>query len=335
MEAFISDNGEVAKFIHDDGSETAIKCVLSQSTFKEKDGTLTLEYTDRQKYSVFISASRGCYMSCPFCHLTIKQSTYSKLTGEAILANIKEAIESEIARKPELKSRFIKVCWMGMGDCVNQPHEVKEVTLALLDWVFEKGYAIGLDSVDISTVLPRVKPDWIREFTHLNKALKRYHLNPHNVKVEQAQLATLKEYPTRSTLRLFYSLHSAIQETREVLVPKAAPLTMALGQLQEFERLNPHSVVFHQLFVEKLNDSTAEVKAIIHWMKDFFPQSELRILRYNSCDRSPYHEWTAIDKAIAAIAKELPAVKVQQSAGSEVQAACGQFLVAFPKTVKP
>lgn len=335
MEAFISDNGEVAKFIHEDGSETAIKEGLSHSTFREDDGSLILALTDRNKYSVIISSSRGCYMSCPFCHLTIKNSTYAKLTKQGILENLKEALTHEVTRKPELKSRFIKICWMGMGDCVNQPQDVKDVTLAFVDWVLEKGYAAGLDGVDIATVLPRVKSDWIRIFTALNKSLSKYELNPDNLKVEQALFSTLREYPQRSTLRIFYSLHSAIQETREKLVPKATPLSAVIGQLQEFERNNPYSLVFHQLFVEDLNDSEEEVGAVIEWMQNYFPNSELRILRYNSCDRSPYHEWPAIDRAIATIASKLPLVKVQKSAGSEIQAACGQFLVAYPVQVKP
>ena len=92
--------------------------------------------------------------------------------------------------------------------------------------------------------------------------------------------------------------------------------------------------MLHQLFIEDLNDSEDEVSALLHLLKQEFPGIELRILRYNFCDRSPHREWSNIDYAIARIASEHKALKVQTSAGKEVAAACGQFLVAYPKSLK-
>lgn len=333
MEAFHTDDGSVAKFIHEDGSETAVKVVKSCSNFRAEDGRVLTEWVDRNKFSVFISSSLGCYMKCPFCHLTIKDSAYRKLRTAQVVANVKEAIEAEIARKPEMRERYVKLCWMGMGDALNQPDMVHDATLELMDWLMEKGYTRGLDCVDLSTVLPPVKDDWLELFPKLNEALAAYPVNPDSFRVEQAEVATHHEYVGRTRFRLFFSVHSAIQATRDKMVPGATPLEQALPKLRAFAASGPN-LMLHQLFVEGLNDTPEEVDALLALLKDNFPQQELRVLRYNFCDRSPYREWDRIDEAVSRIADQHAALKVQVSAGKEVAAACGQFLVAHPRSLK-
>ena len=83
MEIFRSTDGLVSKFIHDNGDETAIKCVPSQSTVLDRAaGTVRVVETDRQKGSLFISSSVGCYMKCRFCHLTTKDSVFRRLSTD-------------------------------------------------------------------------------------------------------------------------------------------------------------------------------------------------------------------------------------------------------------
>lgn len=333
MEAFYTQDGSVSKFIHEDGSETSVKVVKSCSSFKDEDGRVLTEWVDRNKYSVFISSSLGCYMKCPFCHLTIKDSQYRKLRTAQVIANVKAAISAEIERKPEMAQRYVKLCWMGMGDAVNQPEMVHEATLELMHWIMANGFARGLDCVDLSTVLPPVGDGWLTEFPQLNAALSVFPMNPESFRVEQAEIATHTEYEQRTPFRLFWSIHSAIQATRDLMVPGAMPLSEALPRLESFARSGPN-VLLHQLFVEGLNDSADEVSALIELLQSRFPHQELRVLRYNFCDRSPYREWDNIDQAVARIAANHDRVKVQVSAGKEVAAACGQFLVSFPRGVK-
>lgn len=334
MEVFLTDDGTVAKFIHDDGSETAVKVVKSCSNFKNQEtGLIDTEWVDRNKYSVFISASLGCYMKCKFCHLTIKDSAYRKLQTAQVVANVKEAILSELARKPDMAQRYVKLCWMGMGDAVNQPDMVYDATLELMDWLMSNGYTKGLDCVDLSTVLPKVDDAWIERFRALNEALSVYPVNPDSFRIEQAEVSTQKEYVGRSRFRMFYSLHSAIQDTREKMVPRAMPLTDAIPRLKQFEANGGPNLLLHTVFVEGLNDSPEEVDQMLVLLRTHFPDNELRVLRYNFCDRSPYREWDHIDHAVTRIAQEHAALKVQTSAGKEVAAACGQFLVAYPKSV--
>ena len=334
IEIYRTEDNLVTKFIHGDGSETAIKAVPSQSTFVDKQtGTVDIRLTDRNKYSIFISSSTGCYMKCPFCHLTIKNSIYKKLNTEKVLQNIKDAMENEIAVRPELKHKFVKICWMGMGDAINQPDMVFDVTTDILKWIMDNGYAKGLDSVDISTVMPNVGDRWIGVFSQLNKVLSKYPLNPLNSLVEQAEMATHHQYNDRSLFRLFYSLHSANQTTRDKMVPLATPLATAVIKLKKLQSMGV-SILFHQLFVEGLNDKDSEIDSLVSFMNNHFPENELRVLRYNFCDRSPYREWESIIGQLGQRLKNHGKIKVQTSAGSEVQAACGQFLVSQPRPVR-
>ncbi len=335
MEIFRSDDGSVAKFIHDDFSETAIKCVPSQSTFRDSDtGHIETRFTDRNKWSLFVSSSTGCFMKCRFCHLTEKNSRFIKLSSQQIYDNLVEATKAELQARPELSQRWLKMSWMGMGDALANPGAVREVTLPYLDWLFSHGYSQGLDGVDISTVLPQVGDKWVRMLADLNTELTAYPSNPRNQNIEQAELATSISYRHRSPLRLFYSLHSAIQETRDYMIPHAMPLREAIPLLQDFQGDHDRTLILHQLFIQGLNGSPAEAKAVVDFVLAHFPLSELRVLRYNHCDRSAYMEWPGLDDTLPWLAQKLPLLKVQQSAGKEVAAACGQFLVAAPKPIQ-
>lgn len=326
FDVFRTEDGTVSKYIHSDGSETAIKLVKSmQNVLNPLSREIETRTSDRNKYSVFISSSVGCYMKCPFCHLTLKDSKYRPLTALTVLANLKEALLDKLAFNPDLANRYVKLSWMGMGDAVNVPGMVHDTTLELLDWIMANGLAKGLDGVDLSTVLPPVKPDWIQRFQDLDTALGAYPKNPVYA-MDNAAVAT-GEYGHRNPFRMFYSIHSALQSLRDKTVPKALPLADAVPQLQAYAQDGAHSLIFHHLLVDGLNDTQAELEALADWMNAYFPDSELRILRYNLCARSPYKESDSFLRQIRWLSDHVNFLKVQISPGNEVSAACGQFIV--------
>ncbi len=338
----ISDDKTVTKIVHDDNSETAIKTVSSCDTCIKEDGSFELNETDRNKYSVFISNSVGCFMKCNFCYLTLKEMKYQKIKPEQLLNNFAEAIlvraESKdlgtIDRKlPPITDKYIKICWMGMGDAFINAEHVKTLTDTMIDRVMEANCAKGLDGVDLSTVIPKVK-NIEKLFNHLkdlDDRLQKYHLNPHNNVIvhRNADFSnTEMSYQNRSRFRLFYSLHSAIQETRDELIPNAMPINEAVPALIEYSENNKYNVIFHHMFIDGFNDTEKEIDALINLINQYNLQNfEFRILRYNTCEVSTFiHESNHFKNIIKRLIKVHPHVKVQVSAGSEVQAACGQFL---------
>ena len=326
MQTYRTDDKKVVKFIHDDGSETCIKTVYSIDYKPNPDtGKVDIFITDRNKYSVFVSASQGCPMNCSFCYLTIDDVPFKKLTYDQIVNNIKQAITEE-AKHTDLSSRYIKLCWMGMGEPIITKRLVCYGTLDILEWVMENNLAKGLDGVDISTVLPKINDSWIEDFVLLNNVLEKFPLNPNNKNVVNREFGDLVEYKNRTRFRLFYSLHSAIQENRDVIIPNARKLKDAVIDLMWLSSLGVN-VIIHHMFLEGINDSEDELEALVGFMKaNFRDNTELRILRYNKHDDSTIRESDAFEKCVCYLQQWLKNIKVQVSYGTDVKSACGQFI---------
>jgi len=328
MEVFRSDDNTVGKYIHNDLSETSIKCVSSCDTIVDPaTGLFYNNSIDRKKYTVFVSSSVGCFMNCNFCYLTIKNSAYGKIAEQQLLKNLQEAVEQELIDNPSNRDRFAKICWMGMGeDHMIHPERTRSQTIKMLDWMLAHNYTLGLDGVDIATVMSKAtSSSWIDQFTQLDRDLGQYALNPLNTKdVHASNAYTMGN--NRSRLRLFYSLHSAQQNERDQMIPNALSLNKAVSQIDEFYHRSNCNVIFHYMFMEGQNDSDASVDALLEFMQHR-KHHELRILRYNSCSYTPFDESPKFNAIIAKLAKEIPRLKVQISVGKEVAAACGQFIV--------
>lgn len=326
---FLSEDNNVSKYIHSDGSETCIKTVPSIETKKNDNGNIEHEVIDRNKYSLFISASKGCPMNCTFCYLTIDDVPFGKVRLDQLIDNLKEAIEHRVSIDPSLKDRYIKICWMGMGEGILQPNNVKDATIQILDWVVEQGYAKGVDGVDISTVLPKNlnAEEWKEAFVKLDDKLVDYDLNPNNKKADNVagEFSTFVTYKNRSRFRLFFSLHSAIQETRDEIIPQAERLWTAATQLRNLQ-LGGVDVIIHHMFLDGINDTEQEVMAVVYFMKAFFPDNELRILRYNKHEDSDIKESEVFKDCMCLLGQHLPKIKVQVSQGLDVKSACGQFI---------
>lgn len=329
MEKYVSQDNTVTKYIHDDGSETSIKHLQScQHIINPITHKIESVLNDRNKFTIFISTSRGCFMECKFCHLTMKSAQFKPITNDNVLNNLKEAILESIERSPFLKDYFVKLSWMGMGDAFLESKKVKEVSLKLLDWMLDNNLCKGLDGVDLSTVYPKSNYlGWINDFNELNESLKKYPLNQNNNKTNlvDEKFSKIKEYKDRSPFRLFYSIHSGIQKTRDKLIPKALPLTEALPIL--LENTKKYNLIFHHIFLHGINDSKEELNSLSEICKHFLKGKELRILRYNECNWSFFHESEEFASLIEEIQKHVDVLKVQISPGSEVKAACGQFIV--------
>ena len=338
MQIFRSEGQPVTKYIHDDGSETSIKAVSSCDTVRDPNtGVLHLNPVERNKYSVFISSSTGCFMRCQFCHLTARNARYGKLNSLDLLANLPAAIQDSVQHDPSLRDRFVKLNWMGMGeDHMVSPNRTRHVTLGLLDWIQDNGFAAGLDGVDIASVVPAIDPEeWIGEFQTLDRDLEPYPLNPSNAVTVHRSNGFTAHYPNRSRVRLFYSLHSAVQDTRDRLIPKAMPLDAALPALTRFSEGNRYNLIFHHLLLNGVNDSDAEIDALLaFWDRNGLREHELRILRFNPADGSALRESDRFAAVIDRLAGEIPFLKVQISTGTDVKAACGQFIVSRPQEVR-
>lgn len=316
VEVYRSKDGQVAKYVHADGSETTIKTVAScANELNLATGMIEPIEVDRRKFTVFVSASVGCPVGCKFCYLTTKKFPYHKLTPQQIINNVKEAVNAEVQVKPELRKKYVKLSWMGMGDAfLMKPADLANTSYELATWIVgDSGRAFGLDGVDIATCYPRANYGWPHHIAVLNDRLEeRFRLNPNR--------------PDRSAVRLFYSLHGFMQRPR--LIP-ASRKDAPISDLQDLQRVREWygiDVILHHMFLEGCNDSESTMGVLKTLVDDYIPGVELRILRFNECKGSSFKESSRFDELVKLYAANFPKIKYQISPGSEIQAACGQFL---------
>lgn len=323
MKVYRSKDNKVSKFIHDDGSETCIKTVDSARYEKDEDGKVKVYSENRNKYSVFVSTSAGCPMACKFCYLTIDDVRFKKLKWESVVDNVEASIAKEMENPlADLKNRFIKLCYMGMGDVTLSPGLLYHGTHCILNKTTYWGRCSGLDGVDLSTVMPKNSYVWLPLAKLLNIELHEwFDWNPITAK------------NGRSKVRVFYSLHSGIEESRRRIIPNTLPLRDALPNLRYLQDsgINVH---FHHMFLEGINDTEEELDAVIKVMQNF-PESQLRILRYNKNDRSALKESAAFEQCVCYLQGEVKNIKVQFSYGEDVKSACGQFAYNSGEDIEP
>lgn len=301
MKIVESTSSRTNKYIHDDGSETSIKRHLSGEYL---DNGMAV-FKDNNKYSVVVSCSTGCQMNCTFCHLTQKEAKFSPISLKRLISNIKQSILAEFQRNPDISSKKIKLCWMGMGDALTSLRDVSFATVVILDWVLVNNYAAGVDGVDISTVLPKLPDRWVSELGALDEYLDTFF--------------------DHTSVRLFYSLHSVDQAVRDKIIPNAMPLHKTIPLLKRVNRVMRIPVILHYMFMEGINDSPEQVKDLKRFIAEKGLEGmDLRILRYNSADPSIVES-----PAVFEILQTIPIKKVQFSAGADILSACGQFVVDY------
>ncbi len=273
-----------SKYIHDDGSETIIK---------------TSE-TNTSMFTVSISSSVGCSLGCKYCYLTIQNYPYQELSPKQIFENIKIAVSKEIKLKPELRKKYIRLDWSGMGDAfLLDPIELRHISNKIISWsVTDAGAAIGIDSIHITTMLPEVKPGWPHQLALLNDDCFNYRINPQKNKV--------------SNLQLFYSLNRF--HNRNLLMPASRANTPIsdLHLLNQFKQWYGVDIILNQLLIEGENDTTEELKKLKSAIYNIINNVEVNIIRLDSYGDLKYKESKKFNNLVQMYIKNLPKVTCQQ-----------------------
>jgi len=311
MEVYRTKDNHVAKYVHDDGSETAIK-----TTPITEYGGVYGKVTN--KYNIFISTSVGCPVGCKFCYLTTKNCPHHILTEDEIIANVLEAVRTEVKHRPELSNLYAKLSWMGMGDAYFDTQKMYNVSCAISGGLILNGLARGIDGVDVSTTLPKIPST---ESGDGLRSLARY-INCFTVNPKRSYSVTGPRYP----VRLFYSLYGGENGIRNYLIPHTTPAKKASAYLQSLSDVGV-TIVVHHMFFEGVNDSLRDVDYVLKFLKSL-PNVELRLLRFNKCEGTLFNESSKFDSLVEHMYKYHKNIKIQSSPGSEVQAACGQFLLS-------
>jgi adenine C2-methylase RlmN of 23S rRNA A2503 and tRNA A37 len=309
-ELYISKDRHVIKTVHESGVETAIKTTPAIGI----DGIFG---NVTNKFNVFVSSSLGCKIGCKFCYLTTKKCEYKTLSSDEIVEIVLDALKLAIKEKPELKSLYLKLSSMGMGDPCSNITRIIKASDKIIQSAITQGLTVGLDGVDISTTLPkRIDSQSITEFNK-NLLIKYKNLiNPSRNYFKD----------NKSIVRFFYSLHSPYDNIRKKLIPISVNIQTALNFCDELNTNGITTIIHYLLFNGVTEEEIEDLygRLINNNLKDI----EVRILRFNRCEGTSYRETENIEVIISKMLSLGMNIKVQSSPGSEVKAACGQFLLS-------
>lgn len=126
---------------------------------------------------------------------------------------------------------------------------------------------------------------------------------------------------------LAVSLHSAIQETREQIMPFAKSFTLQdLQESLEYWYSNTKKKITYEYVVWKgINDKDEDIKALVRFCK--YVPCKVNLIEYNPIDDGDFQQADddAIQKYIQQLESNRIPVTVRRSRGKDIDAACGQL----------
>lgn len=131
--------------------------------------------------------------------------------------------------------------------------------------------------------------------------------------------------PEQFTLAI--SLHSAVQDTRDLLMPtlKHAPLTALKRELLRYTERTNRRVTLEYALIKGVNDSSEHLEALAAFCKGVL--CHVNIIMFNDIPESPYRP--VPQRTLSQWEQRLSARNVnstvRQSRGSDIDGACGQL----------
>nr|WP_317633136.1 23S rRNA (adenine(2503)-C(2))-methyltransferase RlmN [uncultured Flavobacterium sp.] len=127
--------------------------------------------------------------------------------------------------------------------------------------------------------------------------------------------------------KLAVSLHSAVEETRNKIMPftTSFPLPELRDALVYWYHKTKSKVTYEYVVWKGINDDDAAIKALVKFCKHV--PCKVNIIEYNPIDDGEFQQADpkVIDKYIAELSKAEIVAKVRRSRGKDIDAACGQL----------
>ncbi|WP_072659254.1 23S rRNA (adenine(2503)-C(2))-methyltransferase RlmN [Mariprofundus micogutta] len=249
---------------------------------------------EEKRGTVCISSQVGCVLDCPFCH-TGTQAFEANLSAGEIVAQIL-AIKADLRSDPlsealEMFSDVTHIVYMGMGEpLANEDSVHKSIAL----FMHEDGLNISRRRITLSTsgLVPQINR--LGEVQPVNLAI---------------------------------SLHSAIDEQRDVLVPinRKYPLAELRDCLNRYPLRKQRHITLEYVLLDAVNDRAEDLQALIAFVN---PERErVNLIQFNPYPGSPYQGTSKENMREFAqhlISKGIRAT-VRRSRGQDIMAACGQL----------
>ena len=235
-----------------------------------------------------VSSQVGCSLDCGFC-------ATSKLLRMRNLHSYEIFDQIMILNSQSLKNYSLpisNIVFMGMGEpLLNYKNVIEAIKLI----TSEDGIKISNKKITLST-------------SGISKMIIK--MSDDNIK-----------------FNLAVSLHSAVEETRNMIMPfsKSFPLDKLINSLDYWYKKTKRKVTLEYLIWKGINDDLEHIEALVKICKRI--PSKVNLIEYNSIDSPTFKKaddfW--VDNYLKILKKNKIPVSVRRSRGKDINAACGQL----------
>ena len=235
-----------------------------------------------------VSSQVGCSLDCGFC-------ATSKLLRMRNLHSYEIFDQIMILNSQSLKNYSLpisNIVFMGMGEpLLNYKNVIESIKLI----TSQDGIKISNKKITLST-------------SGISKMIKK--MSDDNIK-----------------FNLAVSLHSAVEETRNMIMPfsKSFPLDKLINSLDYWYKKTKRKVTFEYLVWKGINDDLEHIEALVKICKRI--PSKVNLIEYNSIDSPTFKKaddfW--VDNYLKILKKNKIPVSIRRSRGKDINAACGQL----------
>lgn len=285
-----------------------------QNIEKSQDGTIKIIFKggyhcvlvpQKSGFTLCVSSQVGCAMGCTFCQ-TAKMGFKKNLSKKQIVEQFEESLKylnidfqnhiwtNENNKNEDYAQNHIKaIVYMGMGEPLNNYNNVIDSIEYL-----NKIYAFPFKKVTISTsgIIPNMKK--------------------------------LNEYPNKIQFAL--SLHSAIQEKRDILMPylKQFPIKDLIEVSNNYSKTRKDKIMIEYIMIKDLNDTDEDLKALINL--GFDKMTNFNLIPLNGSMTIENKEYQpSTNKRCLEFKEELINQDykcfIRHNMGNDIEAACGML----------
>ncbi len=239
----------------------------------------------RDRRTVCVSTQLGCKMGCVFC-ASGKAGFVRDLTAG-------EIIEQVVWIEKQIRQRVTNVVFMGMGEPLdNFEATLKALKILQAPW----GFGIGARRITVSTV--GIHPKILEFVRH-----------------------------SEGRVRLSISLHAANEEKRTALIPanrKYSVKALADVLTQVYRKLK-REITFEYTLIRGINDSPKDASDVAKMARPL--AAKVNLIPYNPVRESDFQTPSkdAIERFRRALEQQGIRVTLRQTAGRDIDSACGQL----------
>ena len=235
-----------------------------------------------------VSSQVGCSLDCNFC-ATARLKRMRNLQPDEIYDQV-AAIDNE--SRLYFDRPLSNIVFMGMGEpLMNYPNVFKAIDMI----TSKEGLGMSPKRITVST-------------SGVSKMIK-------------------KMADDESKVKLAVSLHSAIEETRNKIMPftKNFPLPELREALEYWYKKTKSAITYEYVVWKGINDDKQSIDALVKFCK--YVPCKVNLIEYNPIDDGEFQQASeqATQDYITALEKNKITVKVRRSRGKDIDAACGQL----------